>query len=170
MSGSRLARLRRTGLPCRGMSAVAGVVLLAGLAGGCAPGTPDEDSWRGDATRAVGDVASAARSAQLGLSLARHDRLPHTYVQTVMVDAERTAGMSAQTLSAEQPPDVERPRASDVNDRLEQVVGVITEARIAVVSGDSQEYAGLQARLSRMSDDLDGLEKTLSHPPAEGTP
>lgn len=146
------------------------VVALVLLTAGCAPGTPDEDSWRGDATRAVGDVASAAESARLGLSLARRDRLPRTYVQTVLVDAERTAGSAAQKLAAEQPPDVERPRASDVNDTLDQVVGAITEARIAVVSGDTSEYADLITRLARMADDLSGLETDLGHPPAEASP
>ncbi len=142
------------------------VVALALLTVGCAPGTPDEDSWRGDATRAVGDVASAAQSARLALSLARRDRVPHTYLQTVLVDAERTAGSAAQKLSAVQPPDVERPRASDVDDELDQVVGTITEARIAVVSGDTGEYADLVTRLARMVDDLSGLETDLGHPPA----
>ena len=117
----------------------------------------------------MGDVASAAQSARLGLSLARRGRLPHTYVQTVLVDAERTAGSAAQKLAAEQPPDVERPRASDVNNTLDEVVGVITEARIAVVSGDTGEYADLVTRLSRMADDLSGLENDLGHPPAGAT-
>lgn len=145
------------------------VVAFVVLTVGCAPGTPDEDSWRGDATRAVGDVASAAQSARLALSLARRDRVPHAYVQTVLVDAERTAGSAAQKLAAVQPPDVERPRASDVTDALDQVVGVITEARIAVVAGDTTEYAALVTRLSRLTDDLSGLETDLSHPPAEAT-
>jgi hypothetical protein len=159
-----------TTFPARRLAALVAIALVSAVVTGCAPGTPDEDSWRGDATRAVGDVASAAQSARLGLSLARRDRLPHTYVQTVMVDAERTAGMSAQTLSAEQPPDVELPRAAQVNDRLAQVVGVITEARIAVVAGDSGEFADLEQKLSTMADDLSGLEGALSQPPAEASP
>jgi heterodisulfide reductase subunit A-like polyferredoxin len=92
--------------------------------------------------------------------------VPHTDLQTVLVDAERTAGSAVQKLSAVQPPDVERPRASDVDDELDQVVGTITEARIAVVSGDTGEYADLVTRLARMVDDLSGLETDLGHPPA----
>jgi hypothetical protein len=131
----------------------------------CAPGTPDEDSWRGDATRAVGDVASAVQTVRLSLSLARHDRIPHAYLQTVLVDAETNAGKSAQKLSAVQPPDVERQRASDVNDALEQATGLLTDARIAVVADQPDQYAQLERQLTKINHDLTGIEGGLEHPP-----
>ena len=34
---------------------------------GCAPGTPDADSWRIDAQRAVSDASSAVLTAELAL-------------------------------------------------------------------------------------------------------
>ncbi len=133
----------------------------------CAPGTPDEDSWRGDATRAVGDVASAVQTVRLGLTLARRDRVPHAYLQTVVVDAETNGGLSAQNLSAVQPPAVERRRASDVSDSLQGATNLLTEARIAVVDGDEAAYADLVGELTKAADDLGALADALAHPPSE---
>ena len=136
---------------------------------GCAPGTPDEDSWRGDATRAVGDVAGAVQTAQLALAESQEDHLHHAYLQAVLVDAERNGGKAAQTLSAVQPPDVERRRSADVTDQLEQATGLLTDARIAVVAHDTAEYGDLVTELRRTAEELQRLEATLEHPPAEAS-
>jgi hypothetical protein len=148
--------------PLLGLVAAALLTLTA-----CAPGTPDEDSWRGDAARAVGDVASAVQTARLGLTLARRDRLPHAYLQTVVVEAETNGGKSAQLLSAVQPPAVERRRASDVSDSLQEATDLLTETRIAVVDDDETAYADLADELAKVADDLGALEDALAHPPSE---
>jgi hypothetical protein len=149
----------------RGGAGLAAATLLALT--GCAPGTPDEDSWRDDATRAVGDVTSAVQTARLALVQSREGRLHHAYLQAVLVDAERNGGMAAETLSSEQPPDVERRRSSDVTDRLDQATGLLTDARIAVVADDTGEYADLVRQLGHTADDLQSLEAALGHPPEE---
>ncbi len=139
-------------------------VVLGGVVG-CAPGTPDEDSWRTDATRAVGDVASAVQTAQLAIEQSQDDRLHHAYLQTVLVDAERTGGIAAQGLSSVQPPDVERQRASDVDDQLDHATGLLQDARIAVVAHDTGKYADLARQLERAATGLQDLEADLEHPP-----
>jgi len=144
---------------------VAAVVLLLTVVG-CAPGTPDEDSWRSDATRAVGDVSSAVQTAQLALAESQSGHLPHAYLQSVLVDAERISGMAAQTLSSVQPPELERQRSSDVVDALDEATGLVTDARIAVVAGDSEQYGDLVTDLRRTAEDLQHLESTLEHPPS----
>jgi hypothetical protein len=147
---------------------VASAALLAALVlAGCAPGTPDEDSWRDDATRAVGDVLSAVQTAQLALEQSRQGRLHHAYVQTVLVDAERNSGKSAEALSSVQPPDIEIQRSSDVTDQLDQATGLLTDARIAVVAHHTNEYADLVRELQRTAQELLDLEATLEHPPRE---
>jgi len=142
----------------------AAVLLLATV--GCAPGTPDEDSWRADATRAVGDVASAVQTAQLALAQSEAGHLSHAYLQSVLVDAERTGGMAAQTLSSVQPPDGERQRSSEVLDTLDKATGLVTDARIAVDARESEQYAELVTDLRRTAEDLQHLESTLEHPPS----
>ena len=142
----------------------AAVVLVAALVG-CAPGTPDEDSWRDDATRSVGDVVSATQAARLALEQSDKGHLHHAYLQVVLVDAERTGGMAAEALSSVQPPDVEKQRSSDVSDQLEKATGLLTDARIAVVAHDSGEYAGLAQQLKATAEGLMDLESALAHPP-----
>jgi hypothetical protein len=147
---------------------LSGLALLLVLAlCGCAPGTPHEDSWRYDATRAVGDVASAVQTAQLALEQSRRDHLPHAYLQTVLVDAEKNGGMAAQKITSVQPPDVEIRRAGDVGDRLDQANGLLTDARIAVVAHDTGQYADLAAQLRKVAGNLQTLEAALEHPPEE---
>ena len=119
----------------------AAVLLLAMV--GCAPGTPDEDSWRADATRAVGDVASAVQTAQLALAQSEAGHLSHAYLQSVLVDAERTGGMAAQTLSSVQPPDGERERSSDVLDTLNMI------RKIGVPELEDQLVSTVEAELEK---------------------
>jgi hypothetical protein len=153
-------------LDARVRAAVFIVALLLALTG-CAPGTPDEDSWRYDARRAVGDVVSAVQTARLVLTQSQEGRVHHAYVQNLLVDAERLGGMAAETLSSVQPPDVEHRRSSDVDDQLERATGLLTDARIAVVAHETDEYADLVTQLERMARDLLDLEAALEHPPEE---
>jgi hypothetical protein len=150
----------------RGHAAVLVAALLLAVAG-CAPGTPDEDSWRYDARRAVGDVVSAVQTARLVLMQSEEGRVHHAYLQNVLVDAERTGGLAAETLSSVQPPEVEHRRASDVNDQLEEATGLLTDARIAAVAHHTWEYADLVTQLAQQAEDLLRLESTLEHPPEE---
>ena len=136
---------------------------------GCAPGTPDEDSWRYDARRAVGDVVSAVQTARLVLMQSQEGRVHHAYLQNVLVDAERTGGLAAETLSSVQPPEVEHRRSSDVNDQLEKATGLLTDARIAAVAHHTGEYADLVSQLEQEAEDLLELESTLEHPPEEAS-
>jgi len=111
-------------------------------------------------------VASAVQTAQLALAESQSDHLPHAYLQSVLVDAERTSGMATQALSSVQPPDVERQRSSEVLDALDEATGLVTDARIAVVAGDSEQYGDLVTDLRRTAKDLQHLESTLEHPPS----
>ncbi len=156
-------RVQRSIATIRRRSTGAAAVLLLALVG-CAPGTPDEDSWRGDATRAVGDVAGAVQTARLALAESQEEHLHHAYLQAVLVDAERNGGKAVQTLSSVQPPAAERERSSDVNDHLERSTGLLTDARIAVVARDTDEYGDLVAELLNAALDLARLEAELEHP------
>ena len=80
------------------------------------------------------------------------------------MDAERNGGKAAQTLSSVQPPDAERRRSADVTDRLERATGLLTDARIAVVAHDTDEYGDLVAELRNTARDLVALEAELEHP------
>lgn len=140
----------------------AACVLVAAATAGCAPGTPDEDSWRDDAVRVTGTVGSAA--ATLELALRRRSDLYGTYLQTVAVDAEESADKAAARLEGVQPPEAELARNKDVTTALDDATSLITDVRIAVVRGASLEP--FIARLASTADQLDKLEKSLHQPPA----
>ena len=112
-------------------------------------------------------MVSAVQSARVALKASQSDHLHHAYLQTVLVDAERTGGTAAQKLSSVQPPDVERRRSSDVDYQLEQATGLLQDARIAVVAHDTAEYADLLRRLEKAATSLQDLETDLEHPPRE---
>jgi len=125
----------------------------------CAPGTPDEDSWRVDALRSIGDVSSAVSSVQLALQ--HHDRLFGPYLQTVAVQAEDSAGTASTKLSAVQPPEPYQGRSDTVTSALDDADSLLTDARIAVVRRDDSAYAGLIQRLTKTSDRLSRLENRI---------
>lgn len=129
---------------------------------GCAPGTPDDDSWRDDAVRVTGDVASAVATVELALR--RRDDLYGTYLQTVAVEAEKSAGRAAQRLEGDQPPESEIQRNEDVTTALDDATSLVTDVRIAVVRGAPLEP--FIPKLAATADDLEKLEASLHQPPA----
>ena len=152
----------------RRTSAIVGVVVLM-LAAACAPRTPDEDSWREDAQRALSDVRSSIQSAQVALRQGSDGRLFDTYLQTVVVDAESAAGASSEKFAGFQPPRVERDRYDVVTGQLDEAAGLLSEVRIAVVAGNEGQYADLSSQLSDATDALERLDQDLRHPPGDPT-
>jgi len=157
------------GRPCRAVSAALLAVLLTGVLvlSGCAPGTPDADSWRDDAVRATGDGAAAAST--LALALRHRDQLTGAYLQVVAVDAESSADSASQRLETLQPPPAEAGRHDRVTTALDDAGSVVREARTAVVAEDEAAYARLAEQLSTAADRLGALEDELRAAPG-GTP
>jgi hypothetical protein len=138
---------------------------LAFTLSACAPGTPDADSWRADARRAVGDASSALSSAELALRQGRADRIYDPYLQTVVVDAEEAVATAASTIGGKQPPRSERERYDAVTGQPDEAASLVSTARIAVVDEDASRYEGLATRLAQAADALHALESDLQHPP-----
>lgn len=130
-----------------------------------APGTPDHDSWRIDAIRAVGNVDSAV--ATMTLSLQHEGDLFARYLRTVAVQQEQNAGKEAQNLSSLQPPDQDLKRASQVTSALDDAQTLLTNVRTAVVRGDTASYAALVHNLQRTDDTLSRIEDALRAVPDE---
>ena len=137
------------------------VVLMAA----CAPSTPDADTWRDQARRAVSDVSSALQTARLALEEDGKDHLFDNYLQTVAVDAEEIAGTASDGFANIQPPDVERERYDVVTAQLDDAASLLSEVRIAVVAGHSGSYPDLIDKLEEAVTGLDKLDQDLTHPP-----
>ncbi|GAB3261196.1 hypothetical protein [Nocardioides dilutus] len=145
------------------------VILAVGLAtmvSGCAPGTPDGDSWRIDAQRAVSDAASAVHTAELALRLHDEGRVYGRYLQTVLVDAEEAVGIAGDAIARKQPPQTERERYGVVTGQIDEATSLVATTRIAVVDRESERYDALADRLAEAATALTELEADLQHPPA----
>ena len=143
-------------------------IALLGTGAACAPGTPDGDSWRIDAQRAVSDASSAVQSAELALRQKVRGRVFDRYLQTVLVDAEKAVGKAGDSIGSRQPPPAEQERYQIVTGQIDEAAGLVSTARIAVVDRETDRYDALADRLSQAGDALLKLEDDLEHPPAGG--
>jgi hypothetical protein len=151
-------------------AAAAAAAVLVGLSG-CVPPSPDDPGWREDARKTLGDVGSELATAKLVLRARAQDRFVGRYDQVVLAYAEEAAGKAADTLAAEQPPDTELKRYRTVTDALDQATSLLSEARIAVVSGRPAACATLCPKLEAANSRLQKLEKRMSGPSlADGQP
>ncbi len=141
------------------------VLVLACCLTACAPGTPDDDSWRIDAQRAVSDAASAVHTAELALRLREDDRVFDRYLQTVLVDAEAGVSRAGDMIGSKQPPRGERERYDTVTGQLDEAASLVSTARIAVVDRETDRYPALADRLADAASALQDLEDDLRHPP-----
>jgi len=139
--------------------------MLAMVISACAPGTPDGDSWRIDAQRAVSDASSAVQSAELALRQHVKGRMFDRYLQTVLVNAEESVGKAGQAIGSKQPPQAEQKRYDTVTGQIDEAASLVSTARIAVVDRETERYEALADRLAKSADALQQLEDDLQHPP-----
>ncbi len=144
------------------------MAVVVATTGGCAPGTPDGDSWRIDAQRAVGDASSAVRTAELALREHGRGHVFDRYLQTVLVDAEDGVSMAGDAIGSRQPPRKERERYETVTGQIDEAAGLVSTARIAVVDRETSRYDALADRLADAAEALQKLEDDLQHPPVAG--
>ncbi len=152
----------------RRLAAPSIVAIIVATSAGCAPGTPDGDSWRIDAQRAVADASSAVRTAELALRQNARGRVFDRYLQTVLVDAEEGVGKASDAIGSKQPPRSERERYDAVTGQLDEAAGLVSTARIAVVDRETDRYDALADRLAAAAKALQKLQDDLEHPPVAG--
>jgi hypothetical protein len=145
--------------------AATALTLAVSFTTACAPGTPDGDSWRIDAQRAVSDAAAQVHTAELALRLHGKGRVFDRYLQTVLLDAEKGVGTAGDAFGAKQPPRAERERYDTVTGQLDEAAGLVATTRIAVVDRETDRYDALADRLAAAADALKKLQDELQHPP-----
>ena len=139
--------------------------LLTGCMAGTTPGTPDPDTWRYKARLAVGDVSSEVATAKLVLQQEQRHTQLGPYERVVLTYSDEAASQAASGISSLQPPSSEEQRAPRVTDALERAAGLVTDARVAVTSGNIKDYPGLVKDLAAAEKQLGRVFHDL-HAPA----
>lgn len=101
----------------------------------CTVKEPDAGEWRDLAQQSLDDVASEVATARLTLIQLDDDRLPSSYGETVLADAEKAASTSEESLSSVQAPPGLRARADQVLALIGRAVDAVRLARENVVAG-----------------------------------
>jgi hypothetical protein len=162
--GIWLSRIRR-----RRAGPVALLLVTIFAVTGCAPGTPDGDSWRIDAQRSVSDAAAAVHTAELALRLHDDGKVFDRYLQAVLFDSEDQVGLASDSIGSKQPPQAERERYDTVTGQLDEAASLVSTTRIAVVDRESDRYDALADRLAKAGSALLQLQDELQHRPTAKT-
>jgi hypothetical protein len=140
----------------------AGVLVLTGA--GCAPRSPDDESWSDSALQALDDMHSELATMRLVLEQARDDRVTDAYAQVLSVDSEEAAGKVDQGFGSIQPPDTQDAEFRVVTTQLGASADLLTDVRIAVVREEASSYAGLERKLTRQLHRLDAASRKVTAP------
>lgn len=139
-------------------------LVLGTTVAGCAPRTPDDESWTDQALQALDDVGSEVATMELALRLEQRDRTWDDYTQTVALDSEEAAGKVTSGFSSAQPPPRDDTEYRKVTTALSDAADLLAEVRIAVVREDRGAYPGLLRDLAEAARDLDGAAREVATP------
>lgn len=124
-----------------------GVLLLSA----CAPQAPDHTSWTDQARQSLEDTASQVATVELLLRLEGQGKVPGKYQQVVAQDSEAAAGATMARFSGEQPVPRDDPTYRHVTSLMSEASDLLSEARIAIVRRDSDQYPHLLDELETIN-------------------
>ncbi len=138
---------------------VLGIVLSTLALPGCVAPAPDDAAYESKAVLTAQSALSAARTALLGTRTHADDRLPGTYLEPVLVDAEQALGSVRATFDSVQPPAT--PAADELlatlDPLLESAASDVTELRIAARRDRPTALRSAAADLSGVADQLEAF-------------
>jgi hypothetical protein len=131
------------------------VLAIAALTG-CVGPAPTTGEYEGKAAHTAADALSQLQTARLAVGNA--GRMPASYLETVLVDAEEAFGSIETTFNSIQPPD--DPKAdklqSDLKGLLSDGSDGMTQLRVLARRGDT---AGLGSTAEQLAVTADGLDR-----------
>jgi len=139
-------------------STVLGIALGTLALSGCVGPAPDDAAYESKAVLTAQTALSAARTALLTTRTHADDRLPRTYLEPVLVNAEQTLGSVRATFDSVQPPATsaaDELRAG-LDPLLESAASDVTELRIAARRGQTSAL-GDTVDLSGVADQLEAF-------------
>ena len=136
-----------------------GIALAALALTGCVAPAPDDASYESKAGMTAQAALSAARTAILSTRTYADGKLPGTYLEPVLQDAEQTLSSVRDTFDSVQPPATsaaDRLRAT-LDPLLESAGSDVTDLRIAARRGRSGDLASAAGDLSGLADRLEAF-------------
>jgi len=138
---------------------VLGIALGTLVLSGCVAPAPDDASYESKAATSAQAALSAARTAVLSTRTYADDRLPGTYLEPVLEDAEQTLGSVRATFDSVQPPATQG--ADDLraalDPLLESAASDVTDLRIAVRRDRTGDLVSTADDLSTLADRLEAF-------------
>src|SRR4051794_12819203 len=128
---------------------------------GCVAPAPDDAAYQSKAVLAAQSALSAARTALLSTRTHADDRLPGTYLEPVLVDAEQALGSVRATFDSVQPPATsaaDELRAA-LDPLLESAASDVTELRIAARRNRTDALGSVAEDLSGIADQLEAFTR-----------
>jgi hypothetical protein len=140
-------------------STVLGIALGTLALSGCVGPAPDDAAYESKAVLTAQTALSAARTALLTTRTHADDRLPSTYLEPVLVDAEQALDSVRATFDSVQPPATsaaDELRAA-LDPLLESAASDVTELRIAARRDRTGALASAADDLSGIADQLEAF-------------
>ena len=138
--------------------------VLAGcvaLLSGCVAPAPTTADYAQKAAMTAEDAVSAARTAVVAARAYADDKLPATYLEPMLVDAEQVVGSVQSTFVSIQPPATAS--ADDLRAALEPLLedagSALTEMRIAARRDSTEALTAAADDLAAAADDLDAFAR-----------
>lgn len=138
-------------------SALLGIAVCTLALAGCVAPAPDDAAYESKAAGTAQAALSEARTALIAAHTSADDRLPGTYLEPVLVDAEQALGSVQTTFDSVQPPPTSA--ADDLRAALDPLLqsaaSDVTELRIAARRERTDALRSTSSHLSGVADRLE---------------
>ena len=128
----------------------------------CYPGTPGDERWQTLGARAFGEVASSLTTVELVLSNVERDNFLGGYATVTVGAAEDTAGGTAQSFLALQPPKAEQARAATISQLFGDATDLLQEVRIKLMNQEAGLCEQYCSKLDGLANQLSDVETALA--------
>jgi hypothetical protein len=140
----------------------AAVLLVAFLASGCVPASPDVDTYDDKAMRTAGTAVSEVRTVERLLNLLHDERMLRPSAVTQLRYSEEGLGTTTTSFSELNPPSARDQLADRLGGLLDQAEQLVMDARVAVERRAVADYPAIARRLESIAKKLEAVEAEVS--------
>jgi hypothetical protein len=140
----------------------AAVLLVAFLASGCVPASPDVGTYDDKAMRTAGTAVSEVRTVERLLNLLHDERMLRPSAVTQLRYSEEGLGTTTTSFSELNPPSARDQFADRLGGLLDQAEQLVMDARVAVERRAVADYPAIARRLESIAKKLEAVEAEVS--------